>query len=373
MSISSTVITASANAELDAILEEICAALQITRTQYEQAVTHYEAVEKWLSADPHLRALLPRIFPHGSMRLQTTVRPWHYIEYDLDLVYLTTLAGQLRPRGLYQRIEQRLRQNKIYRDRLESLSRCLRLTYAGDFHLDILPACPDVEYGEPYLRIPDGEPDGKRTNPEGYANWFEHKCALQRAIKAERQLTPIPPHQQPEHRSVLRRTTQLFKRHRDVVYQDDAHAPASIILTTLAGNFFHGEDNTTDALITILAKTEAFVATRNKALSVPNPSNSEENLTAAWTAQQFTRFHSFVSDFHEKMRALLHARGPRVTTTLQALFGEEIATRATNAYAKRVEAERRAGRLQATTAAGMLTTHSGGGTVSVGRNENFGS
>ena len=373
MSISSTTITAAASAELHTLLEEVCAALQITRTQYEQAVTHYEAVGNWLSDDPLLRPLVPRIFPQGSMRLQTTVRPWRYIEYDLDLVYLIAVAGQLTPRGLHKRIEQRLRENKTYRDRLESLPRCLRLTYAGDFHLDILPACPDAEYGGSYLRIPDGEPDGKRTNPEGYADWFERKCALQRAIKAERQLVPIPPHQQPDQRSVLRRATQLFKRRRDVVYRDDEHAPASIVLTTLAGNFFRGEDNTTDALVTILAATEEFVEVSEHPLSVPNPSNPEENLTEAWTPEQYTRFHAFVSDFHTKMRSLIDARGPRVITTLQVLFGEEIATRAAKAYAKRVETERRAGRLHATAGAALLTTQTGRGTVSVGRNENFGS
>ena len=373
MSTSFSTITTSTSAELHTLLEEVCAALQLTQTQYEQAVKHYKAVGNWLSDDPFLSVLVPLIFPQGSMRLQTTVRPWRYIEYDLDLVYLIAVAGQLTPRGLYQRIQQRLRQNKTYCDRLESLSRCLRLTYAGDFHLDILPACPDADYGGSYLRIPDGEPDGKRTNPESYAGWFEHKCALQRAIKAERQLVPIPPHQQPEQRSALRRATQLFKRRRDVVYQDDKHAPASIVLTTLAGNFFRGEDNTTDALVTILAATEASVDASGQALSVPNPSNPEENLTKAWTPQQCTRFHSFVADFHEKMRSLIGARGPRVTTMLQVLFGEDIATRAAKAYAKRVEAERRAGRLHATTGAGLLTTQTGRGTVSIGRNENFGS
>ena len=366
-----TTITVSANRELDALLEEVCAALQITQTQYEQAVTHYEAVGNWLSEDPFLSALVPRIFPQGSMRLQTTVRPWRYIEYDLDLVCLIGTGRQLTPRDLYQRIQKRLRDHKTYRDRLESLHRCLRLTYAGDFHLDILPACPDIASGGSYIRIPNGGWDGKRTNPEGYATWFEQQCALQLEIKAARALAPIPPHQQPQHRSVLRRATQLFKRRRDVVCGDEEHAPASIVLTTLAGKFFRGEDNTTDALVTILSATEAFVA-RREILSIPNTSNPGEDLTEFWTPSQCTRFHSFVSDFHAKMHDLMAARGPRVSTMLQTLFGEKIATQAVKAYAKRVEAERRAGRLRTTTTTGLLTTQIDRGPVKVLRNENFG-
>ena len=366
-----TTITESASKELDALLEEICAALQITQIQYEQAVTHYEAVGNWISEDPFLGSLVPRIFPQGSMRLQTTVRPWGYIEYDLDLVYLIGTGGKLTPRDLYWRIQQRLRDNKTYRDRLESLPRCLRLTYAGDFHLDIVPACPDTVYGGSYIRIPNGDWDSKRTNPEGYATWFEQRSSLQQQIKAEHQLAPIPLHQPPQYRSVLRRATQLFKRRRDVVYQDNQDAPASIVLTTLAGNFFQGKDNTTDALVAILSTTEAIVD-GGAGLSVPNPSNPGEDLTEPWTPRQHQLFHSFVSDFHEKMCALMDARGSQLTKTLQALFGEKIATQAVTAYAKRLEAERRAGRLHATTGTGLLTTQIGRGTVKVGRNENYG-
>ena len=68
----------------------------------------------------------------------------------------------------------------------------------------------------------------------------------------------------------------------------------------------------------------------------------------------------------------MDARGSQLTKTLQALFGEKIATQAVTAYAKRLEAERRAGRLHATTGTGLLTTQIGRGTVKVGRNENYG-
>ena len=366
-----TNITDSANRELDALLEQVCAALQITQTQYEQAVTHYESVGNWISEDLFLGALAPRVFPQGSMRLQTTVRPWRYMEYDLDLVCLIDTGRQLTPRDLYLRIQQRLRDHKTYRDRLESLPRCLRLTYAGDFHLDILPACPDTTRGDSFLRIPDSDRDGKVTNPEAYATWFEQRCALQRQIEAQRELAPIPPHQPPQYRSVLRRATQLFKRRRDVVYQDDQDTPASIVMTTLAGNFFGGEDNTTDALVTILSSTAAIVD-KSAAVSVLNPSNPEEDLTEHWTPRQCSRFNSFVSDFLAQIYVLMDARGPKVTTTLQALFGDKIATNAVTTYAKLLEAERRTGRLNATTGIGLLTTQIGPGTVKVGRNENYG-
>ena len=366
-----TAITASINTELDALLEEICTALQISQTQYERAVEHYNAVGNWISEDPILTELDPRIFPQGSMRLQTTVKPWRYIEYDLDLVYLIGTGTQLTPRNLYRRIQHRLQQNKTYHDRVECLPRCLRLTYSGDFHLDIVPACPDIIYDGPFIRIPSDDTQGKRTNPEGYAIWFEKQCAIQEDTKAERQLTPIPPHQPLHIRSVLRRATQLFKRRRDVVYNDSNDSPASIILTTLAASFFQGSNNTTDALISILSKTDALLA-RGEGLSVPNPSNPGEDLTEEWSPSQHSRFRSFISDFKEKLNALIVARGPLLSESLQTLFGEEVATKAITSYAKRLEADRRADRLYATAGSGLLTTETGRDKVKVGRNENFG-
>ena len=367
----STAITASVNMELDVLLEEICSSLQISPTQYEQAVNHYEAVGNWISEDPVLVKLRPRIFSQGSMRLQTTVRPWLYIEYDLDLVYLIGPGSQTTPQILYHQIQHRLSLNKTYRDRLDCLPRCLRLSYAGDFHLDIVPACPDIVYGGSFIRIPSEDSEGKRTNPEGFAIWFEQQCAIQGDIKAERELSPIPPHQPPHNRSVLRRATQLFKRGRDVFYKDHKDSPASIVLTTLAASFFTGSNNTTDELISILSRTEALHA-QSKKLSVPNPSNPGEDLTEQWSPRQQHRFRTFVSEFRGKMQALMEARGPQLLKTLQTLFGEEVATQAITSYAKRLEAERRAERLHATTGTGLLTTETGRGTEKVRRNENFG-
>ena len=81
---------------------------------------------------------------------------------------------------------------------------------------------------------------------------------------------------------------------------------------------------------------------------------------------------SEITDFRDEMRALIEARGPKLSQALQALFGEDVASQAITAYAKRLEAERRAGRLYATTGSGILTTETGRGKAKIVRNENFG-
>ena len=187
----SLVVAESANAELDALLEEVCNALQLTQTQYQQAVTHYRAVGEWLKEDPILSGLASRIFPQGSMQLQTTVRPWRYIEYDLDLVYLIEVVNGTTPRALYGKVQRRLMEHQVYRERLNSLPRCLRLTYAGDFHLDVVPACPDPMMGGTYMTrgasapIPKGTPNGSKSSARNkenrmlpFARWFRYRSRI---------------------------------------------------------------------------------------------------------------------------------------------------------------------------------------------------
>lgn len=88
-------LTRSAILDLDYLLKQIIEDLQLTPTQYREAVEHYEAVGRYLdhprSPLAHLR---PQIFPQGSMALQTTVKPIGRQEYDLDLVSQTLPSGQ---------------------------------------------------------------------------------------------------------------------------------------------------------------------------------------------------------------------------------------------------------------------------------------
>ena len=144
--------------DLDDLLEEICLVLQLTPALYENARTKYEAIAAWLTAPgSKLLPYAPLIFPQGSFRIQTTVRPWRYDEYDLDLVcqLAIPLGLQVDPMWVYGLVEERLAANETYRTRLERYKRCLRIVYAGDFHLDITPARPDPSGVPNHLVVPD--------------------------------------------------------------------------------------------------------------------------------------------------------------------------------------------------------------------------
>ena len=156
------------NADLDYLLAEVAAALQLTPEQYRLAGEHYLAVGDWLAAPGSILAKFrPRIYPQGSMALETTVRPKGRDEYDLDLVCQMLPTG-MSALNVYNEVYGRLMANRMYAPMVEKKNRCVRLNYAHQFHLDIIPAEPDQVVGGDAIRVPDRDlRDWTPSNPRG--------------------------------------------------------------------------------------------------------------------------------------------------------------------------------------------------------------
>jgi hypothetical protein len=145
-----SLIEASSTQILDDVLIRICDLMQLSSTQFSLAEQHYHAICEWLGARESVLYLYqPDLYPQGSVALGTTVRPQRGDEYDVDLVCELAIDPKsvTRPVQLLDLIEARMRESERYRNRLERKKRCLRVNYEHDFHLDILPGCPDEEAG----------------------------------------------------------------------------------------------------------------------------------------------------------------------------------------------------------------------------------
>lgn len=63
------------------------------------------------------------------------------VEFDVDLIYLLHGAGSLGAKEMFRMVVAELRGR--YPD-LMVKDRCCRIDYAGEFHMDIIPACPEL-------------------------------------------------------------------------------------------------------------------------------------------------------------------------------------------------------------------------------------
>jgi hypothetical protein len=330
------------NPNLSAALEELAEALDISPSKYKEAVEHYTAVGNWLDApDSPLKEYDPRVYPQGSFRLGTVVRPvikGREADYDIDLVCcLDAPRPWLEPRELKHLVGDRLKNHETYRRMLEQEGRrCWTLDYAESdgigFHLDALPSVSGagtailehllggvnhdfakhaIELTErladhSYIWLPGG------SNPQGYALWFDSVNMAARVIAAPLQKQRLfeanrmiyaSVHDVPDAlvRSPLQRAIQLLKRHRDVRFAGhplEADKPISVIITTLVARAYEGEADVGAALARILERIEDFTTSgiierRQDRWCIPNPVNPEENFADRWNEPGRRRAEAF--------------------------------------------------------------------------------
>ena len=347
---------------LSFLLDEICRAIQLTATQQEDAKRKYEAVSKWLAA-PHsaLRDFNPQVFPQGSVAIGTTVKPVGREDHDVDSVAL--LRGNFGPMRLYELVRDRLREHSDYRRILELKKRCLRLNYAGDIHLDVLPARPRQWITETGLLVPDRAlQDWSPSDPKGFIAWFgqiAHRPYREIRLGVE----PLPEPEDADAKSPLQRAVQLLKRRRDVFFDGDQDAARSIVLTTLAARSYGGERTEIEALAAALDGMAFEISANPGILVVSNPTLPAENFGDGWDAHSYAQFKRFVRSFRDEVSGLRTLSGPDLTLELSRMFGERPATQAVERWGEHLRRQREAKRLHVSSIG--LVTAAGRGTQPV--------
>lgn len=379
-------------------LERVCQVLELTEKQYSRAETEYGAVGELLagSNDPFLRAA--QIYPQGSISIGTSVKPILSNEYDVDLVcYVPSMSPDTPASYLKKIIGDRLRSDDRYKDILEQKSRCWRLNYRNEFHLDITPSIRNPRCREGGELVPDKNLDEwKATNPKGYKNLFEERAKLQPkmgVLKAENRIfasasiEPFP--EQVKFKGLLRRIIQVLKRHRDEHFKEEhsEYAPISVILTTLASQSYEYSavspifyESEFDVVIDVIRNMTSFVTKSqvNGGLrySVINETTSGENFAEKWNSdlrlpEAFYGWHRKLLVDVESLPTLVGLDNLR--KSMNKSFGESAVAKAFEIDLLEKGSARINGILGVAPALGLTTHHSRSSTVSIPHNTFFGS
>lgn len=303
------------------LLERFVQLIELPDSAYERAKDRYEDIGEYLGREGSMcEPYDPHVFPQGSFRLGTAIRPLYESEaYDLDLSceltrgISTATHTQRQIKELVGRELRSYRNTRRIEQPVEEKHRCWRLEYADhlSFHMDVVPSIP----AEPSKRMVLNEamvragrdrvlaadvsslavsitdnrradydlvtPDWQVSNPEGYARWFEARMRPQGPPIMERkaQVDDLPAHQR---KTPLQRSVQLLKRHRDQMFKDNADVrPISIVITTLAADGYDGAASLDVAIHGILRHLMQFADSGSSL--VPNPVNPAENFADKWT------------------------------------------------------------------------------------------
>ena len=350
--------TTTAKHELYTILDKIGKNLDITDTQYKLAVDRYTTIGKWLAdgeyclVNKKICLKNGEIYPQGSIKLQTTVKPIGQEEFDVDLVFFTPNVSttDIEPTELNRLIGDRLREHKTYKNMLEPLKRGWRITYADEFHLDITPSINnEIEIYNSSELVPDRKiQDWKPSNPKDYATWFDDIStitpsfnrinALDAAFESKAHSVVDLPNND-NNKPLLKRYIQILKRHRDVMFQEKSNKPISIIITTLATKAYaycvktNKYDNELDLLSDVIKYMPAFIDDSLGVYKVLNPKTISENFAERWNEvpakkKAFDTWHSNATNFFD---SLYNVTGQhKIFESLKQGFGKKPVTVVSN-------------------------------------------
>lgn len=346
--------------QLGTILDSLCEELDISQSDYEDAKSKYDAVGDWLAKpESELAKYKPEIYPQGSIGLGTAIKPLGKDEFDVDLVCELQISRESHQTDVKNIVGRRLAQNEKYKKMLKEKNRCWRLNYAGKFHMDILPAIPDIQKGNSCLLVPDREMrEWKASNPKGYVKWFESRMMIifNELLEARAEVEDLPDNH--SIKTPLQRAVQILKRHRDIAFKKDKdNAPLSIVITTLAAKAYNNEEDLFEALTNIINGIPKQIDYRDSYPVVLNPTNREENFAEKWLEypNSYIEFKKWLKKIESDLDFILKQRNMKaINESISPVFGEKLAEKGMLRYAEKIDRQRRKGTLKMSKNSGIL-------------------
>lgn len=389
------ILTTEERKQFNEIFENLGASLDVSESRYEELVSSYQAVGRFLGDDSSpLAPYKPEIQPQGSFLLGTMITPVNENDdLDIDLVCeLMEKHPSWTAENLKAKVGDRLNSSERYKKLLdEEGRRCWTLLYRKNsdnardkYHMDILPCVNNkrTRLREQYfsvsmeqvdklaLRITDRDlPNYKyetdsnqwlKSNPFGYAKWFEDRCSVltrRTVLLSEAKVGNVPAYK--EKKSPLQRVVQILKRHRDIMFNGDENKPISIIITTLAARAYKKETDVLDALINVVNGMERYIERdpQTRQCIVSNPVNPDENFADKWmeTPQKQINFFAWLKQVKQDVELITEKNGglQLIAESMSKPFGKDMVQRTFSAIADSQRKSRDNNTLRAT-ATGIL-------------------
>jgi hypothetical protein len=289
-------------------IDDILVLDQTREERIRDALSH---LARLVESDSALLGYRPEVVLQGSYAAGMAVRPARdRDEFDVDVVLKLDLPRSWSATDALDFVDARLAEDAVFRERLVEHSRCVRLRYANEFHVDVVPArrvrTIQSAGGVTILRLKVPGASGWRfSNPEGFLRWCERMNTRTGGD--------------------LQRMALLLKRWRDLQVGEKRRV-RSVVFTTLLGRAVpalarRGPSQRPDAdvLVATLARLDGALRGLTRPPFVRNPSLSSENLARTWATVEFRLFRRHV---REALRLARQARQGRSPEAWQMLFGQ---------------------------------------------------
>lgn len=312
-------------------LVNVAANLDIPEYYFKEAVDKYEDVAEWLGEEgSNLLSFSPEAYVQGSFRLGTMIKPTSEDDhYDIDFVCkLTINKDSISKKELKNIIGDQLKKRTDLKKIISEKGRCWTLNYSDIFHIDILPAIPDVEKTPNGILLTDRElHHWQKSNPKDYADWFYGKMMTQlndrKKILAKSEGIHVEDIKDWQVRTPLQQAIQILKRHRDVYFdRNPGEKPASVIITTISAMVYNYELSIKETLIYLIRNMDKQIKKDASGYVLKNPV-ADENFTDKWNDdnKKAFLFYEWIKDLSG---AFLSALEENNHYKLEPLLGEKL-------------------------------------------------
>lgn len=301
-------------------LNKLVSGLDISPSMHQDAENKYKALGEFLKS----KEIECDIYPQGSFALGTTIRPLKenkHSDYDLDFICLLKYNKNLYSAFDIRNIIEEALKNSIYKDKLTPYDKCLTISYAQNFNIDILPSVYKFSEESNYILITHKKNENNveyfSANPKDYVNWFENINLRYPSAKEntysyycesvqDNKIEELPSLFK---RTSLQRVIQILKYHRDHYYskrkKNDKKVISAIITTicTQIADEINRFDLDIENLLKVIVdelkiyslhltnssdifdqrySEKKVIKKTGKNWEILNPVNSEDNLADQW-------------------------------------------------------------------------------------------
>ncbi len=154
--------------------------VNLNQTRLDRLEESVGAIEHFLEENETFKERFLDLIPAGSWAYRTIIRPvGDYDEFDADVLLSPTENTSWQPKDYLENLLAAFRSSPVYKPLAELKTRCVRIDYECDFHIDVVPY---LEHGGQQVIAtrckPPVEGCFQPSNPEAAAAWVEERQRL---------------------------------------------------------------------------------------------------------------------------------------------------------------------------------------------------
>ena len=284
--------------------------VNLNQTRLDRLQESVDALENFLSEHDIFGKMFLDFIPAGSWAHRTIIRPVHENdEFDADVLFFVKERTDWQPKDYNENLWSAFRSHETYKSLAQRKTRCVRIDYTGDFHIDVVPY---LERSSLHYVTNRSKPGGvgrfELSDPESFTAWIDERQRLTNGH--------------------FIKTVRLIKYLRDFKNTFDCK---SIILMTLLGNQVNQVEasqspalyaDVPSTLITLVGKLAKALPTTMP--DILDPAGTGDNFSARYKDEwDYSNFRTRMINYAKRMQAAYDEKNRDVAIEKwQELFGD---------------------------------------------------